>query len=540
MNFEESNSFVERMEKNNKNKKTVLTILGICAVLIVVLIAIIGYIRYRESLKLKLYIDDKQVAISPTLFVQQEDTMYMNIRELANLLGYSYQKGEYKKYTEDVNSCYLKSNYEVVSMTAGSENITKYILNENQMSTDKEQENTVNQTQAELISVDNKTKQETVNIKVESENDTPQVFTMGVPVQIINQDLYVAFSELPRMMNVRLDIAEKNKIKIYSFHSMLRSATQIATNLGYSVVSNTYENLTAMVDNMLVVGDGSNFGVVSLENGQEVIGLKYKEIVYMQNDKEFLVRVDGTVGTIAADGTTIIQPTRYDNISKLDEIHKLYLVEKGKKYGVLNGEGEVIVSAEYDGIGIENKEEFEEEEIRNFNLLFDKCIPVTLGDKMGMIDITGEEKLKCTYDAFGYVPNSVANHDSEKEEEPKEIDEDEEEEQTNLVENSKTKNSATTDGQSVLTIPEQIGIQGIVVNIGGLYGIYDAQAERLIIPCVCSKIYARTKSGVTTYYLEYNDEEIELESYLESKNLKSVSSNQQEETEESEEPENQE
>lgn len=538
MNLEESNSFVERMEKNNKNKKTVLTVLIICAILIVILIGMISYFKYQDSLQLKMFVNDKQVPISSTLLLQENGKNYMNIRELANLLGYSYQKGEYKNYTEDANSCYLSSSYEIVSMTADSDTVTKYILNENRVSVDEdESENAVNNTNTQLITTDNTTGEQTVNIKVESENETPETFAVAEPIKYINNELYVPFSELPRLFNVQLNLAEQNRIRVYSLQALLPLAVKTATNLGYSEVSNSYENLTAMIDNMLVVGDGTNFGVVSLANGEEIISLKYEKMVYMQNTQEFLVTAENSVGIIAKDGTTIIKPTEYDDISILDELNKLYLVEKNGKYGVLNEMGQTVVYAEYDSIGITNKEEFKDENIRNYSLLFEECIPVNNDGKVGIIDIEGNEKLRCVYDSLGYVANvTTANTnrtDTTSTEEEDEID-DEDSNTNSATENTTTNNKTTpvNEHDSVLTIPESLGIKGIVVNLNGYYGIYDAQVKRLIIPCACTKIYSKTKSGVTTYYLEYNEEEIELESYLEMNQLKSVSSTEIEEDEE--------
>lgn len=538
MNLEESNSFVERMEKNNKNKKTVLTVLIICAILIVILIGMISYFKYQDSLQLKMFVNDKQVPISSTLLLQENGKNYMNIRELANLLGYSYQKGEYKNYTEDANSCYLSSSYEIVSMTADSDTVTKYILNENRVSVDEdESENAVNNTNTQLITTDNTTGEQTVNIRVESENETPETFAVAEPIKYINNELYVPFSELPRLFNVQLNLAEQNRIRVYSLQALLPLAVKTATNLGYSEVSNSYENLTAMIDNMLVVGDGTNFGVVSLANGEEIISLKYEKMVYMQNTQEFLVTAENSVGIIAKDGTTIIKPTEYDDISILDELNKLYLVEKNGKFGVLNEMGQTVVYAEYDSIGITNKEEFKDENIRNYSLLFEECIPVNNDGKVGIIDIEGNEKLRCVYDSLGYVANvTTANTnrtDTTSTEEEDEID-DEDSNTNSATENTTTNNKTTTvnEHDSVLTIPESLGIKGIVVNLNGYYGIYDAQVKRLIIPCACTKIYSKTKSGVTTYYLEYNEEEIELESYLEMNQLKSVSSTEIEEDEE--------
>ena len=58
--------------------------------------------------------------------------------------------------------------------------------------------------------------------------------------------------------------------------------------------------------------------------------------------------------------------------------------------------------------------------------------------------------------------------------------------------------------------------------INDLYGIYDITKESIIIPCSCSKIYAITKSGETTYYMESNGEQYNLSEFLEENNLKNV------------------
>ena len=60
-----------------------------------------------------------------------------------------------------------------------------------------------------------------------------------------------------------------------------------------------------------------------------------------------------------------------------------------------------------------------------------------------------------------------------------------------------------------------MGIKGIVVNLNGLYGVYDVNVGHLITPCVYSRIFSRTRAGVTTYYLEYDGQEMDLKEYLE-------------------------
>lgn len=530
MNLEESNSFVERMEKNNKNKKSVLTILLICTLLIIVLLGLIWYLRYKDSQVLKMYIDEKNVSISNTLLVQNGNQTYISIKELANILGYSYQKGEYKKYTEDSNSCYLKTPYEIVSMSADENKMTKYILNEEekttQSSSNKDEEVTENE---DLIVIDETTGAQSLNIIVASPNETVETISIEEPIKYINNELYVSFAELPRVFNVSLTL-KPNRIMIYSLKYLATRANQIAQNLGYESASNIYENLTAMVDDMLVVKSGKNYGVISLSRSSEIVSLKYEKMVYMQNTEEFLVTAEGSVGIVSKEGNTIIKPTEYDNISILDESNKLYLVEKDSKFGVLNGAGETVVYPEYNLIGIdeENKNEFQNEGIRNYCLLFENCIPVHLNNKVGIIDVDGKEVLKCSYDSLGYIANSKTT-DKEENKTTKnsynEEDEDNEEETNSVANNLTTSSKVVDEHDSVLTIPESSGIKGIVVNLKGLYGIFDAESKRLIAPCVFEKIYSKTKSGVTKYYLVLNEQEIGLEEYLTENDLKSVTTN---------------
>ncbi len=520
MNFEESNQFVEQMEKNNKNKKTVLTGLIICGIIIVILLGVIAYIRKKDNERLKMFVDGKEVAIKASLLIQSQDgSYYMNVKDLAEALGYSYQKGEYKNYTEDIESCYLRTPYEIVSMNVNSNIIRKYILNQNSSASTEQSETTENS--KDLIIVNEETKEQALNIVVDSENETEEIFSIDVPIEYVNDELYVAFEEVAKIFSVQFNIShynsQLNRIRVNSIPQFAPTVLKIAKDCGYSEVSNIYENLTAIADGMLVVGDGTSYGVISLSDGQEIISLKYDKIVYRQNTDEFFVTAENSVGIVDKMGNTIIKPTAFDNIANLDEVNKLYLVEKNGKYGVVNHQGDTVVYAEYDAIGIENEEEFMGENIRNYNLLFDECIPVSYEGKMGIIDIEGNERLKCVYDSLGYVKSAIDT--------PEEEEEDSEDTNTtNEVTNTSQRNdvTSTNDYENVLTIPESVGIKGIVVKWNGLYGIYDVGIKRLIIPCSCSKIYAKTKSGVTKYYLEYEENEIDLETYLKENNLISV------------------
>ncbi len=189
-------------------------------------------------------------------------------------------------------------------------------------------------------------------------------------------------------------------------------------------------------------------------------------------------------------GSTVIRPMEYDQISIFDEENQLYLVEKGSKQGVINGKGEVVIYADYDQIGYTNETEKQSDTSNedNLNILLGKCIPVKSGSKYGLYDLDGNEKLEPVYDGLGYEVDS--EEDSAEE--------------------------------SVLMIPGSVGIKGIVIQLNHQYGIYDVTEGKIVVPCVYTKIYAITKSAKTTYYMEYNEQKIELEAYLEENNMKNV------------------
>ena len=233
------------------------------------------------------------------------------------------------------------------------------------------------------------------------------------------------------------------------------------------------------------------YGVVDFsQNNKQILSVKYENLEFIQNSQEFFMSADSTVGLLDKNGKTIIKPMEYDEISILDEVKQLYLVNKDGKYGVLNRSGDIIVHVDYDRIGLKNINDFGNniEDIRNPNLLFDECIVVGANSKYGLFDTDGKELLKTNYETFGYNTSSMD----------------------------------ISGESSVLIIPEEVGIRGIVVCYDGLYGIYDVNVKNLVIPCACSRIYSITKLGTTTYYMEFNGEQIDLYNYIVTNNIKSV------------------
>lgn len=477
MNLEESNKFVENQRQTEKKKKVVLVSIVLCAIVVALLLIMIIYIQYQDSLKLKMYIDGTQVSISGDLFKEEGNTTYVNIKTLSEMLGYTYTKGEYKKYNEDIRSCYIKNNLEVIAMSADKETMVKYIE-----VVDGAPELTAEGPYG-------------MEMRVESQNGESNTFVLDKTVKLIDEQLYLPFDNLTDVYNIMVDTRTENRIKLYTLPTLFQSALKTAASLEYSTISGVYENIRALPYGLIVVGDNGIFGVIDTA-GKEILSVKYENLEFLQNSKEFFMRAENTVGLLDKAGNTIIKPTDYEDISILDEIEQLYLVKKDKKYGVLNREGEVVLHVDYDEIGFKNIDDFEVEDNDNRNLLFDKCIVVELDDAYGLYDTKGRELLKPVYEGFGCKAND-------------------------------------TGEDSVLVVPKSVGVEGLVISFNGLYALYDIEKEEIVLPAVYSKIYSVTKSGETNYFAEFGDEQLNLKDILKSLQT-STSSNESEDTNEPE------
>lgn len=427
------------------------------------------YIQYQDTLQLKIYVDGTQINFSGKFLKQDNGTNYVNIKELSDLLGYTYTKGEYKKYNENADSCYIKNNLEIVAMTAEKSTLTKYIE--------------VVEGAPELV-------QEGpygIDMRVEEQNGDSNTFVLEKPVKQIDGELYLPFEYIIDVYNMTVDTSVKNRIRMYTLPTLFQSAKQLAAQLEYGTISGVYENIRAIPYGLVVVGDNGIFGVIDLK-GQEILSVKYEHLQFLQNTEEFFMRAENTVGLLDKTGGTIIKPMDYDNISILDEIEELYIVEKNRKYGVVNRDGEVVIHVDYDRIGLKNIADFKISTLRNNYLLLDKYIVAEIDDKLGLYDIKGKELLKPVYEGFGYL-SDVSGEDS------------------------------------VLIVPKEVGMSGLVINFDGRYAIYDADKENIAVPAVYSKIYSVTKAGETTYYAEFNGEQLLLKDIIKSLTTEETQSN---------------
>lgn len=466
MNLEESELFSSEMAKTNRQKKAVLVVIFILVLLLIFLIAMTIVVKQKENNRFKVYYNGAEYKSYPSNFIttDEDGDYYVSIKQMAELEGYTYNPGEYKKYEETKDSCNVAKYLEVTSLSADKDYFYKTI--------DKTVSNSFFLAPYGVKQV---TEKEMIELTTTAANGSVETFETDKPVLLINDELYAPLTTIRDVFNVRVVVGQNN-VQFESLNYVYAKVSKNIVEAGYTTMSGDFEDVRALIYDLAIISDGTYQGVVETQGYKQVISKQYSALQFIQNSKEFLATAVGTqgiltVGLISADGNTIIKPTEYDAISVLSDKNGLYLVTKGTDYGVLNREGEIVVHVEYDKIGLTNMSDFPLEDSTNASVLFEKFIPVVSEGKYGLFNIDGEETLRPVYDSLGYIKVANAENVSARE-------------------------------MNVLSIPAELGIKGIVVKWNGYYGVYDMTTERLCIPCVFEKLYAETRSGVTTYYIQ--------------------------------------
>lgn len=483
MNLEQSNAFRDMEIKNDRRKKLIGIMFILCIIAIVILLLLIQQIKKVDAATLKFYIDGEQKKISQTLFYNENGINYINVKELCNFLGISYTVGQYGKFNEAGDSCYINNDFEITAMTVGQNEFQK--ISEGPVKND---------TLGKL------------KVTTKSKKGDSATFVAEVAPISVQDQIYVPFSSLRDMFSLSIDNSNAKRIKFYTLGYLYETYASEVNKNGY-MLKGDYENIKTLLYDLAVVRaageeneQNATYGVISIANGNaEVkIGLKYDDITFLQNTINFIIKSGNTVGVLNQDGGDVIKPDEYDEISIYDDTHMLYRVKKDGKYGIVDKVGKTVMYPDFDEVGFEARKDFEYPEgTGNYKILFDKAIVVRENGKYGLRSIDGEELLGSNYDDFGCDPDTA-----------------------------RFTTGKVTNEKAVVTIPESVGIHGLVINKDGLYGIYDMAGTdpRIIVPTSCQKIYSITKSGETKYYIEYVGQTIDLEEFLIQENLVSVGS----------------
>ena len=451
---------LDNIPENNKKITKVKLWLIIVIVLIIILIfaAVIIWIYSQNLLKnqFKFYIDGtRQSNYAQDLFYNENDNIYVSIKDVASMLGYGAFNGGYNQYTEDITKCYVTNAQEAVAFEANSNKLYKYN-------------------------------------RVQGENEEGQTFTISEPVKMIGNKLYISLDGLQRAFNVQINndtgtnslgVFTLNYLANYYSGQITNSAiTADTSNFSESVLFN---NQKAVLYNLMIVRDASTqlYGVVTMDNpNNPLIGTRYSTIEFMEGSNDFIVGTsDGKVGIIGSDGVTKVR-LEYDDIVEIDKNLGLYLVTSNGRQGVVNRNGKVIVYQDYDQIGLTTN--INDSNVTNKYILLDNCIPVSRNGLWGLIDINGNEVLPIEYNGIGCIANKTAD----------------------------------SRYQDVVVIPELNGIVVEKDEVNGStnvpkYGLITPQG-RLLVNIVLDSVYAIMSQGETDYYAVVQNQTINLVDFI--------------------------
>ena len=456
-------NLVQENPINNKNQKKLKISLIIVVVLIFLLIAtaVFLYFYLQKEMKKQLKVEIDGIANAnlandeSNAFFIENGKIYTSISDISKEIGYTYYPGEYKEYTESKNSCYVTNSNELVDFTANSNKIRKYPL--------------LSQSES-------------------------QDFEIDEPVSERGAKLYLSQAGLERAFNLKISYNQnENKVTIATLAYITSQyestfSNVVITKSGFSK-DVIFNNQKALLSNLVVVKDTSSnnnlFGVSLYKDNQlsNIISPRYKSVEYIEGIDDFIVKTeDDKYGIIGKDGITKVKPS-YDAISEIDKNYGLYLVSTGKKQGVVNQNGKIIVYQDYDQVGLDKN--IDDNNVKNRYLLLDNCIPVMVNNKWGLIDKDGNQITPLVYDVIG----------------------------CSTVKNS----NSSTNSVGVTLIPDMDGIVvGNTYDVDNTkitkYGIVNSKGK-LIVGVTADSAFAVTLENVTKYYLSTNNENIDIVDY---------------------------
>lgn len=364
-------------ENNTQNKKISKIILAFIIVMFVAIIAIICTIIYIQKNALTVYIDGKTVSLKDGIIIKDDnsDKLYIDIKGIAEYLGYSAHNGEYKIETEDTNKCWVECKNETASFYLNSNKISKVAPNT---------------------------------------TDDYEDYTITDSVLNKNGKLYSTEEGIEIGFNVSFSYnSETNTITIYTLSYLVNYYSNTLKTSGFNGTSESFANQKAVLYGLFVVQKDNNlYGVID-SSGEEIIGSRYKSIEFNENGKEFYVKNNSNkIGIMTNTGATKISIV-YDSIDMIDKNSGLYVVKNNNKYGVLDSTGSIVIYLEYEKIGIDTSK-FSSDNISNKYLLYESVIPVYQNEKWGLFNTKGEIVVPVEYDeigcSVGISGNSSANN----------------------------------------------------------------------------------------------------------------------------------
>ena len=385
MDFNKANDFEKEKQSNKKILVIAVTLIVILAIaatsiyfytanarkkLLKVYINAVSWSRYGDTT----VVDKKRLASNSV--IKEGNKYYFAIKDFAEIAGFNFYRGD--RTTEEETKAYIENNSERVTFVSGSKEIRKYYLTSSYSSG-------------------------------KNSNLTSQVFNIDDTILFKNGKLYISENGIGRAFNVLFKYNQSsNNIQIYTleyFYSLMSGQIKDL----FKVNSNTnneskvvIDNKKALLYNYVINYDEATglYGMALLSDPTKlIISKKYKQIDYVEGSDDFIVTtVDGKVGILGKDSLAKVDP-KYDSIENIDLNAGLYLVKLYEKYGVVTQMGKIVVSVDYDQIGLDSN--IDDKNLTSRYLLYDNCIPVKLLGKWGFYDKNGNKIVDTEYDSIG-------------------------------------------------------------------------------------------------------------------------------------------
>lgn len=317
-------------------------------------------------------------------------------------------------------------------------------------------------------------------LTISDNNANYNYYYSSKPVKAINGKLYATSDALESAFNMSFTYnADKKRAYIYTMPYLIDTYTSRVLDYGYEKISDNFTNKKTILNNMLVVtkNQDKTYAVIDTK-GNVIIEPKYDNIEYLPNSGDFLVQSNNKVGIISSKKETKVQ-ILYDSLELIDSDTGLYLAKRDNKCGVIDSKGNIKIYIEYDQIGVDNTK-FEQNNIKNKYLLDNGMIPAQKGNKWGAFDKNGNEMLAFDYDSFGYIASS------------------------------------NKDAINLLLIPNY---NILVACKNKKYSLINSSGEVVVQPII-DDVYMTIGSGKKYYYMNVNNQTINIEEWLDSVGVK--------------------
>lgn len=258
------------------------------------------------------------------------------------------------------------------------------------------------------------------------------------------------------------------------------------------VTSFKYEDISGMVDDIVIVGNGGLYGLRSIKDSI-LVKEQYNNLSFISsvsNDSlpdrwHFLAEKNGKKGIIDQHNN-IIAPFELEGETDFPFSEKVFVVYKKGKPALFNQEGKCVIDAVFDNIEVFDVNDY----------MGNELALVSKGSKQGLYRLTGETLLPCEYDKIYFDVELYDRKDRI----------------YFTIEKNGKKGLACNTGEIVIPpiyqdIESHYSDDRIiqVVKTGGRYGLY-VNCRKKITECVYKKIFVDEESQYYPFYIAETDE----------------------------------